>query len=210
MCIRDRYRGINRCFCLVRLRSTCGNPLQCSRYGASLRSSREDHPDEMCIRDRRKDIFGCRGGVFVYGYIITMYEINKLVLQLLVEQPAFNAVSYTHLDVYKRQDNRCFPFGKKLRNLLCKNVWWRRGNRHFHRRAFRKLAALDIGRITLIPDVYKRQAHTTMEHLKEHNLDTIIKGLKQPVLGICLGMQLMCRHSEEGDVYKRQVMRTTK
>ena len=43
------------------------------------------------------------------------------------------------------------------------------------------------------------EAHTTMEHLKEHNLDTIIKGLKQPVLGICLGMQLMCRHSEEGD-----------
>ena len=38
------------------------------------------------------------------------------------------------------------------------------------------------------------------EYLKEHNLDTIIKGLKQPVLGICLGMQLMCRHSEEGDV----------
>ena len=44
------------------------------------------------------------------------------------------------------------------------------------------------------------EAHTTMEHLKEHNLDTIIKGLKQPVLGICLGMQLMCRHSEEGEV----------
>lgn len=43
------------------------------------------------------------------------------------------------------------------------------------------------------------EAHTTMEHLKEHNLDTIIKGLKQPVLGICLGMQLMCRYSEEGD-----------
>ena len=40
------------------------------------------------------------------------------------------------------------------------------------------------------------EAHTTMEHLKEHNLDTIIKGLKQRGLGICLGMQLMCRHSE--------------
>lgn len=38
-----------------------------------------------------------------------------------------------------------------------------------------------------------------MEHLKEHKLDAIIKGLKQPVLGICLGMQLMCRHSEEGN-----------
>ena len=35
------------------------------------------------------------------------------------------------------------------------------------------------------------EAQTTMEHLKEHKLDAIIKGLKQPVLGICLGMQLM-------------------
>lgn len=43
------------------------------------------------------------------------------------------------------------------------------------------------------------EAQTTMEHLKEYKLDAIIKGLKQPVLGICLGMQLMCRHSEEGD-----------
>lgn len=44
------------------------------------------------------------------------------------------------------------------------------------------------------------EAQTTMDYLKEHQLDTIIKDLKQPVLGICLGMQLMCRHSEEGDV----------
>lgn len=44
------------------------------------------------------------------------------------------------------------------------------------------------------------EAQTTMEYLKEHKLDSIIKDLKQPVLGICLGMQLMCRHSEEGDV----------
>ena len=44
------------------------------------------------------------------------------------------------------------------------------------------------------------EAQTTMEHLKEHKLDAIIKGLKQPVLGICLGMQLMCRHSEDTEV----------
>ncbi|MBQ4161895.1 MAG: imidazole glycerol phosphate synthase subunit HisH [Parabacteroides sp.] len=44
------------------------------------------------------------------------------------------------------------------------------------------------------------EAQTTMDYLKKHQLDTIIKDLKQPVLGICLGMQLMCRHSEEGDV----------
>lgn len=43
------------------------------------------------------------------------------------------------------------------------------------------------------------EAFTTMEHLKQHRLDQLIVGLKQPVLGICLGMQLMCRHSEEGD-----------
>ena len=33
------------------------------------------------------------------------------------------------------------------------------------------------------------EAQTTMEYLKEHKLDAVIKGLKQPVLGICLGMQ---------------------
>ena len=35
--------------------------------------------------------------------------------------------------------------------------------------------------------------------LKESGLDTLIPTLTQPVLGICLGMQLMCNHSEEGD-----------
>ncbi len=43
------------------------------------------------------------------------------------------------------------------------------------------------------------EASTTMKYLKAHNLDLLIKNLKQPVLGICLGMQLMCKHSEEGD-----------
>jgi len=43
-------------------------------------------------------------------------------------------------------------------------------------------------------------AATTMQHLKERNLDKVITNLKQPVLGICLGQQLMCAHSEEGDV----------
>jgi len=44
------------------------------------------------------------------------------------------------------------------------------------------------------------EASTTMAYLKEHKLDQLIKNLKQPVLGICLGQQLMCSHSEEGDV----------
>lgn len=44
------------------------------------------------------------------------------------------------------------------------------------------------------------EASSTMRYLKESGLDEVIKSLKQPVLGICLGMQLMCRYSEEGDV----------
>ena len=43
------------------------------------------------------------------------------------------------------------------------------------------------------------EAGTTMEYLRNKGLDTLICNLRQPVLGICLGMQLMCRHSEEGD-----------
>jgi len=43
------------------------------------------------------------------------------------------------------------------------------------------------------------EASTTMSYLKHHKLDTLICDLRQPVLGICLGLQLMCAHSEEGD-----------
>lgn len=43
------------------------------------------------------------------------------------------------------------------------------------------------------------EASSTMKHLKETGLDKLIPDLKQPVLGICLGMQLMCASSEEGD-----------
>ncbi|MDH5396734.1 MAG: imidazole glycerol phosphate synthase subunit HisH [Cyclobacteriaceae bacterium] len=43
------------------------------------------------------------------------------------------------------------------------------------------------------------EASTTMKYLRDHKLDKVIVNLKQPVLGICLGMQLMCAHSEEGD-----------
>ena len=44
------------------------------------------------------------------------------------------------------------------------------------------------------------EAETTMHFLRARGWDGLLKELKQPVLGICLGMQLMCRHSEEGDV----------
>ena len=43
------------------------------------------------------------------------------------------------------------------------------------------------------------EASTTMSYLKNNKLDILICDLRQPVLGVCLGLQLMCAHSEEGD-----------
>ena len=43
------------------------------------------------------------------------------------------------------------------------------------------------------------EARNAMGYLKSRNLDTLIADLKQPVLGICIGQQLLCKHSEEGD-----------
>ena len=43
------------------------------------------------------------------------------------------------------------------------------------------------------------EASTAMNYLKEKSLDKLISSLTQPVLGICLGMQLMCKYSEEND-----------
>ena len=43
------------------------------------------------------------------------------------------------------------------------------------------------------------EASSAMNYLREHHLDQLIKSLTQPVLGICIGMQLLCSHSEEGD-----------
>lgn len=44
------------------------------------------------------------------------------------------------------------------------------------------------------------EASGTMSYLREHGLDQIIRSLQQPVLGICIGQQLLCSHSEEGNV----------
>ena len=44
------------------------------------------------------------------------------------------------------------------------------------------------------------EAHGAMEYLKARRLDEVIRDLKQPVFGICVGQQLLCKHSEEGDV----------
>lgn len=43
------------------------------------------------------------------------------------------------------------------------------------------------------------EASSAMKYLRERNLDGVIRDLRQPVLGICLGMQLLCKHSEEND-----------
>lgn len=43
------------------------------------------------------------------------------------------------------------------------------------------------------------EASSAMNHLRERGLDAAIRGLRQPVLGICLGLQLLCEVSEEGD-----------
>ena len=44
------------------------------------------------------------------------------------------------------------------------------------------------------------EARGAMEYLKAHRLDEVIRSLRQPVFGICVGQQLLCKHSEEGDV----------
>ncbi len=56
------------------------------------------------------------------------------------------------------------------------------------------------------------EASTAMNYLRERKLDQMIRELQQPVLGVCLGMQLMCTHSEENDticmgIFDEQVKR---
>jgi glutamine amidotransferase len=58
-------------------------------------------------------------------------------------------------------------------------------------------AAIQAADKVIFPGV--GEASTAMHYLKERGLDHVIKNLKQPVLGICLGMQLMCTYSEEND-----------
>lgn len=58
-------------------------------------------------------------------------------------------------------------------------------------------ATLKAADKVIVPGV--GEAGSAMQYLQEHGLDTLIKSLTQPVLGICLGMQLMCSHSEEGN-----------
>ncbi|MEL7020362.1 MAG: imidazole glycerol phosphate synthase subunit HisH [Bacteroidota bacterium] len=43
------------------------------------------------------------------------------------------------------------------------------------------------------------EARSTMQYLRQHQMDKLIRELQQPVLGICVGAQLLCAHSEEND-----------
>lgn len=52
------------------------------------------------------------------------------------------------------------------------------------------------------------EAGSAMQYLKEKGLDEVIKSLTQPVLGICLGMQLLCESSEEGNAETLGVFKT--
>lgn len=58
-------------------------------------------------------------------------------------------------------------------------------------------AALRAASHVIFPGV--GEASSAMRYLREHGLDEVIPSLTQPVLGICLGLQLMCRHSEEAN-----------
>ena len=68
------------------------------------------------------------------------------------------------------------------------------------------IAVLKAAEKVILPGV--GEAASAMNYLKEKGLDQVIKSLKQPVLGICLGMQLLCEFSEEGDTQTLGIFNT--
>ena len=86
-------------------------------------------------------------------------------------------------------------------------VKYNAGNIYSVENALRRLGAIPV--LTDNPETLMSADHVlfpgqgeaghTMRYLREHNLDTLIRDLRQPVLGISIGQQLLCRHSEEGD-----------
>lgn len=57
----------------------------------------------------------------------------------------------------------------------------------------------ELGRADRVLFPGQGEAGNIMRYLRANRLDKLIRNLKQPVLGICVGQQLLCRHSEEGD-----------
>lgn len=84
---------------------------------------------------------------------------------------------------------------------------YKMGNLRSVENALKRLGAEFV--VTAEADVIKRadrvllpgvgNAAEAMENLRQVNLVEVIRSLRRPVLGICVGMQVMCRHSEEGD-----------
>ena len=68
------------------------------------------------------------------------------------------------------------------------------------------IALLKSAEKVILPGV--GEAASAMNYLKEKGLDKVIKSLTQPVLGICLGMQLLCESSEEGDTQTLAIFNT--
>lgn len=87
-------------------------------------------------------------------------------------------------------------------------VDYKMGNMRSVENALRRLGADFV--VTADADVIRRadkvllpgvgNAAEAMDNLRAADLVDVIRSLRQPVLGICVGMQVMCRHSEEGDV----------
>lgn len=57
----------------------------------------------------------------------------------------------------------------------------------------------ELGRADRVLFPGQGEAGNIMRYLRANRLDELIRNLRQPVLGICVGQQLLCRHSEEGD-----------
>lgn len=91
------------------------------------------------------------------------------------------------------------------------------GNLFSVQQAFRRIGAetvvtadpTEIGTAERIVFPGVGHADTAMKSLRKSGLDAIIPALKQPVLGICLGMQLLCESTEEGNVNGLGIFRST-
>ena len=86
-------------------------------------------------------------------------------------------------------------------------VQYNAGNIRSVQNALQRLGCQSI--VTDVPEEIERASHvifpgvgeagSAMNYLKDKGLDVVLCNLKQPVLGVCLGLQLLCRHTEEGD-----------
>lgn len=86
-------------------------------------------------------------------------------------------------------------------------VQYNAGNIRSVQNALQRLGRQSV--VTDVPEEIERASHvifpgvgeagSAMSYLKDKGLDSLLCSLKQPVLGVCLGLQLLCRHTDEGD-----------